>query len=490
MSMSPISILLIAFATIVAFLLIVALSRAIATPRAAPAAAALSETALEEAAGIEDALAAVVRRPTVSFYDESSEDEAAFAAFKRDLEGLFPKVYAAMKREEIGDRALLFTWEGRDQKLAPAIMCAHFDVVPADDAAQWRHGPFSGDIAEGCVWGRGTQDIKLMLVSALHAAERLIGEGFRPERTINFAFGGDEEIGGSRGARRIGEALASRNVKASFLLDEGGIVADGMFPFADRPLALIGIAEKGYIDATVEAAGAGGHASMPPRRTAAGNLARAVVAIESSPPRARLGFTVRSFLDRLSPYSPIAIRVVFRNLWLFGPLVKAIFGAGHDTNAMIRTTFAPTMLQGSAKENVLADIARANVNVRILPGESSKMALARMARLARPCGATVRVDHPESLVEPLPESPIDHEGYRAIEAALGLSFPDAACVPFLFFAGTDTKHYLGVVQAIYRLTPIKQSSAQLEGVHGRNERVEVANLRRCEIFYKRLLETL
>jgi carboxypeptidase PM20D1 len=279
-------------------------------------------------------------------------------------------------------------------------------------------------------------------------------------------------------------------VKASFLLDEGGPIADGMLSFASRPLALVGIAEKGYMDVSVEAEGAGGHASMPPRRSAAGNLARAVVAIESSPPRARLGFAVRSFLDGLSPYVPFAIRALFRNLWLFGPLVKLFFGSGHTTNAMVRTTYAPTMLQGSAKENVLADIARANVNVRILPGESSGEVLARMARLARPSGATVRIAHPEALVEPLPESPVDHEGYRAVEAALARSFPEAACVPFLFSAGTDTKHYRGAVEAMYRLTPIKQSSTQMEGVHGRDERVEVPNLRRCEIFYKRLLESL
>jgi len=157
---------------------------------------------------------------------------------------------------------------------------------------------------------------------------------------------------------------------------------------------------------------------------------------------------------------------------------------------MVRTTLAPTMLQGSAKENVLADAASANVNVRILPGQSSRKVLARMASLARPYGATVRVAHPESLVEPLPESPIDHEGYRAIEAALARSFPESACVRFLFSAGTDTKHYRGVAEAMYRFTPLRQSSADLEGVHGRDERVEIGNLRRCELFYKSLLGSL
>jgi carboxypeptidase PM20D1 len=470
--------------------ILIAFARAVATPSAPKAAGPLPESALGEASGVEEDLAATIKRATVSYYDEAAEDGAAFAGFKKDLESLYPGVHAGMRREEIGDRALLFTWRGGEEKLAPAILCAHFDVVPAEDAAEWGHAPFSGDIAEGCVWGRGTQDIKLMIISALHAAERLLEKGFRPRRTIYFAFGGDEEIGGYRGARLIGEALASRGVRASFLLDEGGPVADGMLSFADRPLALIGIAEKGYMDVAVEAAGAGGHASMPPRRTAAGNLARAVAVIEASPSKARLGYTVRSFLDKLAPFAPFGIRLLFRNLWLSGPLVKAVFAASQTTNAMIRTTYAPTMLQGSAKENVLADLARANVNVRILPGDDSEAVLSRLASLAKPRGATVRPAHPEALVEPLPESPIDNEGFRAIESALAASFPEAAAVPFLFSAGTDTKHYRGVTDAMYRLTPLKQTSAQLDGVHGRDERVEIANLRRCEIFYNRLISSL
>ena len=146
--MSIAAIVGLAIASVFCIALLVALVRALATPRAAVKAPPLADAALEEAAGVEDALSAAVKRPTVSSYDKSSEDEAAFAGFKKDLERLFPKVHAAMKREEIGDRALLFTWEGTDEKLAPAIMCAHFDVVPAEDAALWRHGPFSGDIAE------------------------------------------------------------------------------------------------------------------------------------------------------------------------------------------------------------------------------------------------------------------------------------------------------------------------------------------------------
>ena len=488
--MTPLILAVCVLAALFAAAVLVAVLRAALTPHADPPAAALPDSGLEEAAGIEDKLAVLVRRPTVSSFDPEEEDEAPFAGFKEDLRTLFPLVHERLERREIGNRGLLYTWKGSEGSLKPAILCAHFDVVPADDAASWKHGPFSGEIADGCLWGRGTQDIKVLIACALDSAERLLEQGFTPRRTIYFAFGGDEEVGGRRGAALIGAELARMGVKASFLLDEGGPIAQGMLSFADRPLALVGIAEKGYLDLLLEADGKGGHASMPPRRTATGNLSRAIARIESMPPAPRLGYTVRCFLDRLAPYVGFAYRVLFRNLWLTGPVVKAAFTASPTTNALVRTTAATTMLAGSQTENVLAGKAWANVNIRILPGESVAGTVERISRIVRKEGVTARPRYPEKAVEPLPESPVDHEGYRAIEAALGASFPEAAAVPFLFSAGTDTKHYRDVTDAIYRLQPLIQTNADLAGVHGRDERVGIGNLRRCAIFYRRLIASL
>lgn len=470
--------------------LVVALVRTLMTARAKPGSAPLPEASLETATGVEGKLAALVKRPTVSWHDYGRADRAAFAGLTADLVRLFPLVHKNLDRKEIGDWGLLYEWKGSDPSLAPAILCSHFDVVPAEDAKEWSHPPFSGDVAEGYVWGRGSQDIKCTLACILDAAERLLAEGFCPRRGIYFAFGGDEEVGGPRGAGAIGGWLSARGVRASFLLDEGGPVADGMLSFADRPLALVGIAEKGYIDVSLIATGRGGHASMPPRRSATGDLARAIAAVEASPGPARLTYTVRQFLERLAPFTPFGYRFLFRNLWLLAPVVKAAFGATATTNALIRTTAAPTMLEGSSKENVLADRARGTINVRILPGESSAQVLDRLTKVVRRTGVGVEPAHEGLTVEALPESKIDHEGYRAIEAALALAFPEAACLPFLFSAGTDTKHYRDVASAIYRMTPLRQTQADLAGIHGRDERVGVGNLRRCAIFYKALLASL
>jgi carboxypeptidase PM20D1 len=471
-------------------LILLVLVRATRGPVAPLRAHPLSSEGLAAEAGVEEKLAAVIRFATISSWDQASEDGAAFASLIAALPGLFPHAHQVLERELRGDRAILYTWKGLEPSLEPAILCAHFDVVPADDAPEWSHGPFSGDIAEGAVWGRGSQDIKVTLVSALEAAERLVARGFTPRRTIHFAFGGDEEIGGGRGAASIAAELSRRGIRASFLLDEGGPVAKGMLAMADRPLALVGIAEKGHMDLRLEARGSGGHASMPPRRTATGDLARAVAALEASPSATRLGFTVRSFLDRLAPFVSFGYRLLFRNLWLFGGLVKLVFAARPTTAALIRTTRATTMLEGSPKENVLADRATAIVNVRILPGEDSSGVLSEVVRIVGRFGVTVEAAHPYDVVEPLPESKLDTEGWRAIEAALGAAFPEAAMLPFLFSAATDTRHYRDIARDIYRLTPLLQTEEDLAGVHGRDERVEVANLRRCLRFYETLIAGL
>ncbi|MCX7027630.1 MAG: M20/M25/M40 family metallo-hydrolase [Spirochaetes bacterium] len=435
-------------------------------------------------------LSALIRLPTISAFKPEEENEQAFSDLKDKLAELFPKVHATMEKEEPSPRALLFTWKGMDPSLKPSLLCAHFDVVPAKDDNTWKHGPFSGDIAEDAVWGRGAQDIKVLLSSILEAAETLILEGFKPKRTIYLAFGGDEEVGGLRGAGAIGALLASKGVKASFLIDEGGPISLGMLSFVRRDLALVGVAEKGYIDLVLRAKGEGGHASMPPKRTAPGNLARAIVALEAKPSKARLTKTLRSFLIKLAPESAQPYRFLFSNLWLTAPLILTAFGAAPTTNALIRSTNAVTMLAGSPKENVLADYAEATVNVRILPGESSASVIERIDSLVRPFGVEAKAKREGHAVEPSDESGTDHEGWRFIEAALAASHPETACVPFLFSAGTDTKHYRNVVEAMYRFTCLPQTKEDLAGVHGDNEKVRLSDLDRCVLFYVKLIASL
>src|SRR5438477_947948 len=175
---------------------------------------------------------------------------------------------------------LLYEWTGSDPGLAPVVLLAHQDVVPIEPGTEgrWTEPPFEGRIAAGYVWGRGALDDKGSLVGLLEAVEHLVAAGAKPRHTVYFAFGYDEEVGGRRGAARIAELLASRNVHPEFVLDEGGALATGLITGVAAPVALIGIAEKGYVTVELTAQAEGGHSSMPPRATAVG--------IEECPPSA------------------------------------------------------------------------------------------------------------------------------------------------------------------------------------------------------------
>jgi carboxypeptidase PM20D1 len=472
-----------------AALLALMVIRALSGPKAPPA-GSLDKELLKPFAGAEDKLAALLRIPTVSSFDPAEEDEAVFTRFKAELKTQYPVVHERLLLCEPSDRSLLFEWPGRRRELPPVVLCAHYDVVPAGDIELWEHSPFSGAVIDGFVHGRGAQDIKIMLAAAMSAAEILLSRGFVPERSIYFAFGGDEEVGGLRGAACIAEELKQRGVRASFLLDEGGFVADGLLSFADRPLALIGISEKGYMDVALEAQGTGGHASMPPRHTASGVVAKAVTATEARRFRAKITYTMAGLLKALSRYSPFAYRFLFRNLFLTAPLVKAAFSMTPTTNALLRTTSAATMLSGSQKENVLPQSARAVLNVRLLPGSTVAGVLSELDAIASRAGARAVLAHQGHANDPLPESSVEHEGYKAIVAALAYAFPEAGAVPFMFTAGTDTKHYTQLSQGIYRLAPIFQKNEDITRVHAANERISVDNVRRAVLFYVRLMEGL
>lgn len=440
--------------------------------------------------GVEKKLATLVRIPTVSHFDPSQEDEAAFKTLKEELYRLFPLVMSRLIHTDAGSRALLLEWPGLDASLDPVVLTAHFDVVPPGDLSLWEHGPFSGTIQDGYIHGRGCQDIKITLVSVLEATEKLLDCGFVPKRSVYLAFGGDEETGGTRGASTIAGILAGRGLKPGFLLDEGGPVACEVLKFANRPLALIGISEKGYVDIAIEAIGSGGHASMPPPHTASGAVARTVTLSENHPFKTRISYTLARMLEGLCPYVPFTYRLLFRNLFLTEPLVKAAFAASPTTNALIRTTTAATMLAGSNKENVLPESATAILNVRVLPGSTVAETMTRISSMASRCGASARLAHEGRANDPMPESPVDHFGYRTIETAVTSAFPEAGTIPFMFTAGTDTKHYRNLTPAIYRFTPLIQTPEDLARIHAANERVSIENLQRCCLFYDTLLRSI
>ncbi len=324
------------------------------------------------AAEVASQLAQAVRFRTLSYSDPERVDSSAFRAFHRFLEETFPAAHGALARESVNELGLLYTWAGSDPGLEPVLLLAHQDVVPVAESAldEWTHPPFEGAIADGFVWGRGTMDDKGNLIAILAAVERLVRAGFAPRRTLLLAFGHDEEVGGQRGAAATAELLEARGVKLDFVVDEGAIVAEGIVPGVESPVAMIGIAEKGYVNVELLVRTPGGHSSMPPPHTGVGILASAIERVEAAPMPARLDGVTLRMIEYLAPEMSLPVRAVLANLWLFGPLAVGQLEANRAGNASIRTTTAVTMVQGSPKENVLPSTARAVVNHRLLPGDS------------------------------------------------------------------------------------------------------------------------
>jgi carboxypeptidase PM20D1 len=420
-------------------------------------------------------LAGALAIPTVSHTDRGRMDARAFAALHEHLRASFPEVHRRLSVERIGERhALLYRWAGSDPALEPWLLVSHQDVVPVEPGSEghWTHPAFGATVADGHVWGRGAIDLKASLVGALEAAERLLAEGFRPRRTVYFAFGADEEVGGDAGARPIAETLRSRGVTLAFTLDEGGVVLSGTIPGVDRPVALIGTAEKGDLKVRLVCRDAGGHSAIPPRRTAIGRLARALAAIEDRPAKARLDGPTRASLAALAAVASPAYRLVYGNLRLTAPIVRRLLQRLPEGNASLRTTAASTLIEGGLADNVIPETASAVMDLRLKPGDASQAVLARIRRKAARWGVEVETI---SVREASPVSATDGPGYRAIERAVGRVMPDAVAAPCLTLNGTDGYHYRPIARAQYRFVPVRMTPADLERIHGVDERIAVDN---------------
>jgi carboxypeptidase PM20D1 len=461
--------------------------RAITWPSAQIAVDSIPPLAVDD--GAIERLAAAIRLPTVAPNASETGDAAAFDAFHRHLQASFPKVHAQLTREVVGNHGQLLTWPGKDLEAKPILLLAHMDVVPVEPGteAAWTHGAFSGDVADGFVWGRGTLDDKGSLLAILEAVEGLLKQGFQPAHTVLFAFGDDEETGGSHGATKMAALLKSRGIRVRYVLDEGLAITVGIVPGLEAPAALIGIAEKGYVSIELSAQSPGGHSSMPPPQTAVGIVAAAVRAVELHPMPAALAGPCAGLFERLGPEMRLSFRLLFANRWLFDRLIVGQLEKSPTTNAVVRTTAAATMIDGGVKDNVLPAQARAVINFRIKPGDSTDQVLKYVTRVVEDPRIRVRLLDPASAQDPSPESSASSAGFRSIERTIRQVMPRVIVAPSLVLGATDARHYQGIADDVYRFAPYVLGPDDTPRIHGTDERIGVEVYRDCVRFYQRLL---
>ena len=450
-----------------------------------PAAPAL-EVAV--AAGAADRLSSAIRIPTISAEEPREFDGDAFRTFHAYLEKAFPLVHSRLLREVVGTHSLLYTWTGTDPAAGPILLIGHMDVVPIEPGTEskWTHEPFGGRIVDGFIWGRGAIDNKSAVVGTLEAVEALLADGFRPARTVLLAYGHDEEVGGVSGAREIAALLKHRGVKPEMVLDEGGVIADGVLAGVREPVALVGVAEKGFVTIELTTRTAGGHSSLPSAQSAIGIMSAAVARLEQNPLPARLDGPTRQMFDQVGPRLPTFQRALFANLWLTQTIVLRRLQETPATNAMIRTTTAPTIFQAGTKDNVLPSHARAVINFRILPGDSIRTVIEHVARFVDDDRIEIKVGGRFS-TEPSRVSPIDSEAFRALERTIRSSVSNAVVAPYLVVVVTDARHYADLSENIFRFLPLRLGPDDLNRMHGIDERVGIREYETAIRTYRQLL---
>lgn len=428
-------------------------------------------------------LAEMIKCRTVSHSDPSLDDEGEFEKFVQLLPRLFPLVHKTCSPSRVGNRALLYRWPGKTEG-DPTVLMAHYDVVSVEDE-KWDRAPFDGLIEDGVLWGRGVIDTKGSLNGVLTAAELLIAQGFVPERDIWFAFAGDEEVNG-HGASDIVALFKEHEITPALVLDEGGAVVTKVFPGVKESCAVIGIAEKGMLNLEYSINGGGGHSSAPKPHTPVGKLSAACVRVENHPFKYRLTPPTKQMFDTVCPYSTFFYRMIFANLWCFGPVLNLLAKkTGGQLNAVVRTTLAFTQMEGSKGINVIPPYARMCSNSRLLPGDTVESAVEYVRKTVKDDSVKVRVI---GGTNPSRVSTTKCEGWDRLTDAVAATWPRAIVSPYLMTACSDARHWGVISDKVYRFSAMRLTPEENAMVHGNNERLPIEKIAETVEFYIRLMK--
>ena len=429
-----------------------------------------------------DALQQLVRCKTISNHDPALEDEGEFRKLIDLLPGLYPKVFEACSFRELPDRGLLFCWPGKRHD-APSVMMAHYDVVSVNESS-WDKPPFEGIIEDGVLWGRGTLDTKVTFNGVLSAAESLIAQGFQPENDIYFAFSGGEEVNG-KGAVNIVDWFEENHIQPALVVDEGGAVVENVFPGVKAPCGMVGIAEKGMMNVKYTVRSQGGHASAPLPKTPITTLAGAVQKIGKNPFKMHLTKPAAEMFDTLGRHSSFALKIVFANLWLFKPVLNLICNSsGGEMNALVRTTTAFTMMEGSAGRNVLPAEASIISNMRLNPADTVESATAYLKKVV--ADDSVEIEVLESF-QPSRISQTNCESWDKVACAVADTWKGCIVTPYLMVQCSDSRHWGRLSDRVYRFSAMDMTTEERRSIHGNNEKIRLETIGKAVEFYIRLM---
>jgi len=431
-------------------------------------------------------LSEMIKIPTVSVRGlPDSGNKTEIYKFHELLRKLFPNIHRVCEVIDI-DGALLFRWNGRGGGL-PILLMSHQDVVEAQ--GKWKYPPFSGEIAEGKIWGRGTVDTKGALCAILESIEGLIAENFVPNRDIYVASSNNEEITGD-GAVKTVEYLYSRGIRFDLVMDEGGSVMASYDSSQGRMAAhnaMIGIFEKGRANIKFIAQSSGGHASVPFNDNPFARLGKLIYIIENRNPfKKRITRAARGQYKITAPYMRhFRHRLLYGNLWLFAPFAAHyMHRQGGAPGAIVKTTCVFTMAEGSRGANVIPEKASVTANCRFMIHEPLQPSYKKLGKIAKKLGLQMEMitgfDVP-------PVADMKCYAYKYVNKCVKDVFGDIPRVPFIMLAGTDARHYTKICDCVLRFVPLMMTGEQLSSAHAVNENIDIESLERAILFYRELI---
>ncbi|EGC39248.1 hypothetical protein DICPUDRAFT_148033 [Dictyostelium purpureum] len=433
-------------------------------------------------------LSNAIKFETISF-GENEEFGYCKDEFKK-LHGyfkeIFPRVNKHLELTVINNYSLVYHWKGMDSSLKPILLCGHMDVVPILNRERWTYAPFEGKIQDGYIWGRGSMDDKQTVMSILESIEDLLAQGYKPQRSFYLAFGHDEELGGDEGAKFINEHFTKAKIGPfEYILDEGlPIIVPPVFPGLNKPIAAVGVTEKGYVNVHLNVEIEGGHSSMPKRESAIGVLAKAVSKVEANPPSPSLS-QIRKLFDFVGRECTLPYRIIFSNLWLFEPILVKVLSGKPTLDTLQRTTTALTIFNAGNKANVLPHQASALINFRVAPGNTVDEIIEHVRKTINDERVVITSSQK---TEPAPVSSTDDPSFKLIQTTVLQEYPDVIVAPTIMVANTDTKHYWNLSKNIYRFNPLYLENSDLARFHGIDERISIKNYKQFVDFYYHLIK--
>ncbi|ANQ47461.1 M20/M25/M40 family metallo-hydrolase [Flammeovirga sp. MY04] len=429
-------------------------------------------------------LSEAIQIQTISYDDHI--DTTEFIKFLDYVKVTYPKTFENTHQQLLGGLSMLFTWKGSDTSLKPIILMSHYDVVPVPEGnlPKWKQPPFEGKIVDGYIWGRGAIDDKVGVIGILEAIEEMIKKGYQPKRTIYLSFGHDEEVMGTNGAKQIAHFLKQKGVKAEFVLDEGGYLTEGLVPGMEKSVALIGTTEKGFVTLELSTEIEGGHASMPKKETAIDVISKALVKVHDNPFPSHISKPLNDFIEHVGPEMPFALKTVFANSNLMEPVLMAVYEKGPSSNALVRTTVAPTIVEAGIKSNVLPTQARAVLNIRIIPGESVESVVNTITKTVNDERIKIKIldrSEPPAVSDP------NHPAYKLLDKSIREVFGDVVVSPYIMIAASDSRYFTSVSENVLRFCPFTLNKENIKSFHGINEKIGVEEFKNSIRFYEQVI---